>query len=193
MVLGWVSGSFFVPLLPTQLVPQSWSIELNTSLFSYVCLWAACTFLKWIWTQLGIHWIVKVCKVNGGRKTSKEDLGWLFRFTILFSETNNMRAVKCWFMNGAWKQSQENYRSTVPWCSLEDRKQISRPIDFGVPNLKQSWCHIKLCLSLFTPLTILFPCLNQEHFEYPIISVFLMLSIGFWRVTCFNLWKQNQN
>ncbi|CAK9191997.1 unnamed protein product [Sphagnum troendelagicum] len=46
MVLGWVSGSFFVPLLPTQLVPQSWSIELNTSLFSYVCLWAACTFLK---------------------------------------------------------------------------------------------------------------------------------------------------
>jgi hypothetical protein len=46
MVLGWVSGSFVVPLLPTQLVPQSWSIELNTSLFSYVCLWAACTFLK---------------------------------------------------------------------------------------------------------------------------------------------------
>ncbi len=87
-------------------------------------------------------------------------------------------------MNGAWKQSQENYRSTVPWCSLEDRKQIIRLIDFGVPNLKQSWCQIKLCLSLFTLLTILFPCLNQEHFEYPIISVFLMLSIGFWRVTC---------
>ncbi|KAL2631271.1 hypothetical protein R1flu_015957 [Riccia fluitans] len=46
LVFGWVSGTFLVPVVSSYILPSSWSLELSTSLYSYVVLWAACTFLK---------------------------------------------------------------------------------------------------------------------------------------------------
>jgi curved DNA-binding protein CbpA len=46
LVIGWVFGSFLVPVIPSQILPRSWTLELTTSLISYVFLWVACTFLK---------------------------------------------------------------------------------------------------------------------------------------------------
>ncbi|CAM6104046.1 unnamed protein product [Calypogeia fissa] len=46
LVVGWISGSFLVPVLSSYIMPPSWSLELSTALFSYIFLWMACTFLK---------------------------------------------------------------------------------------------------------------------------------------------------
>lgn len=46
LVVAWVFGSALVPLLPSQILPRSWSLELSTTLVSYVFLWFSCTFLK---------------------------------------------------------------------------------------------------------------------------------------------------
>eukprot|EP00250_Pteridium_aquilinum_P002899 c1313_g1_i1 orf=203-997(+) len=46
LVVGWLLGSFLVPVLPTALLPPSWSLEILTALISYVFMWLACTFLK---------------------------------------------------------------------------------------------------------------------------------------------------
>lgn len=46
LVVGWVFGSFLLPVLPTALLPASWSLELLTALISYVFMWFSCTFLK---------------------------------------------------------------------------------------------------------------------------------------------------
>jgi len=46
LVLGWVFSSFLVPVIPTQILPSSWTLELTSSLISYIFLWAACTFLR---------------------------------------------------------------------------------------------------------------------------------------------------
>ncbi|KAH7672192.1 Protein CHAPERONE-LIKE PROTEIN OF POR1-like protein [Dioscorea alata] len=46
LVLGWVLGSIFVPLIPIALLPPTWSLELLTSLVCFVFLFLACTFLK---------------------------------------------------------------------------------------------------------------------------------------------------
>ncbi|KAL3689147.1 hypothetical protein R1sor_015456 [Riccia sorocarpa] len=46
LVLGWVSGTFLVPVVSSYILPSSWSLELGTSLYSYIVLWAACTYLK---------------------------------------------------------------------------------------------------------------------------------------------------
>ncbi|KAG6556552.1 hypothetical protein Mapa_001491 [Marchantia paleacea] len=46
LILGWISGSFLVPVVSSYILPTSWSLELSTALFSYVFLWVACTFLK---------------------------------------------------------------------------------------------------------------------------------------------------
>ncbi|KAI5074519.1 hypothetical protein GOP47_0010480 [Adiantum capillus-veneris] len=46
LVVGWLVGSFFVPVVPTALLPPNWSLEIITALVSYVFMWVACTFLK---------------------------------------------------------------------------------------------------------------------------------------------------
>ncbi|ONK75111.1 uncharacterized protein A4U43_C03F13480 [Asparagus officinalis] len=46
LVVGWTIGSIVVPLIPSVLVNPAWSLELMTSLVSYVFLFLACTFLK---------------------------------------------------------------------------------------------------------------------------------------------------
>lgn len=46
LVVGWLLGSFFVPILPTAILPPNWSLEIITALISYVFMWLACTFLK---------------------------------------------------------------------------------------------------------------------------------------------------
>lgn len=46
LVLGWVFSSFLVPVIPTKILPSSWTLELTSSLISYIFLWAACTFLR---------------------------------------------------------------------------------------------------------------------------------------------------
>jgi len=46
LVIGWTVGSIVVPMVPSLLVNPAWSLELMTSLVSYVFLFIACTFLK---------------------------------------------------------------------------------------------------------------------------------------------------
>ncbi|KAG0553855.1 hypothetical protein M758_12G047100 [Ceratodon purpureus] len=46
LVLGWVFSSFLVPVIPTKILPSSWTLELTSSLISYIFLWAGCTFLR---------------------------------------------------------------------------------------------------------------------------------------------------
>lgn len=46
LVLGWVLGSVLMPVIPKQILPKSWSLELSTALVSYIFLWFSCTFLK---------------------------------------------------------------------------------------------------------------------------------------------------
>ncbi|CAL9167448.1 unnamed protein product [Musa hybrid cultivar] len=45
LLVGWTVGSVVVPMIPSVVHP-SWTIELLTSLISYVFLFLACTFLK---------------------------------------------------------------------------------------------------------------------------------------------------
>ncbi|KAL2631217.1 hypothetical protein R1flu_015903 [Riccia fluitans] len=46
LIVGWISGSFLLPVVSNYILPTSWSLELSTALFSYIFLWVACTFLK---------------------------------------------------------------------------------------------------------------------------------------------------
>ncbi|KAL7114783.1 hypothetical protein ACP275_04G143200 [Erythranthe tilingii] len=46
LVVGWICGSFLVPLIPSFLLQPTWTLELLTSLVAYVFLFLACTFLK---------------------------------------------------------------------------------------------------------------------------------------------------
>ncbi|KAG0559935.1 hypothetical protein KC19_10G139800 [Ceratodon purpureus] len=46
LVVGWVFGSVLIPVLPPQLLPRAWGLELPTALISYVFLWFSCTFMK---------------------------------------------------------------------------------------------------------------------------------------------------
>ncbi|XP_058114933.1 protein CHAPERONE-LIKE PROTEIN OF POR1, chloroplastic [Magnolia sinica] len=46
LVIGWVCGSFLVPMIPAFLLQPTWTLELLTSLVAYVFLFLACTFLK---------------------------------------------------------------------------------------------------------------------------------------------------
>ncbi|OAY86109.1 Protein CHAPERONE-LIKE PROTEIN OF POR1, chloroplastic [Ananas comosus] len=46
LVVGWIVGSILVPVIPTAILPPTWTLELLTSLVSYVFLFLACTFLK---------------------------------------------------------------------------------------------------------------------------------------------------
>ncbi|RWR77093.1 protein CHAPERONE-LIKE PROTEIN OF POR1, chloroplastic [Cinnamomum micranthum f. kanehirae] len=46
LVTGWVCGSLIVPTLPANLLPSTWTLELGTSLVSYIFLFLSCTFLK---------------------------------------------------------------------------------------------------------------------------------------------------
>eukprot|EP01018_Ginkgo_biloba_P025072 Gb_26422 [translate_table: standard] len=46
LVVGWLFGSLMVPMIPSYLLPPSWSLELVTSLISYFFLFISCTFLK---------------------------------------------------------------------------------------------------------------------------------------------------
>lgn len=48
LVGGWIIGSLLVPLVPTFIIPPSWSLELLTSLVAYIFLFLGSTFLKWI-------------------------------------------------------------------------------------------------------------------------------------------------
>lgn len=47
LVGGWIIGSLLVPLVPTFIIPPSWSLELLTSLVAYIFLFLGSTFLKW--------------------------------------------------------------------------------------------------------------------------------------------------
>ncbi|CAI7845597.1 unnamed protein product [Closterium sp. NIES-53] len=46
LVVGWITGSFLVPFIPEGIFPGFWSLELGTSLVTYVFLWFSTTFLK---------------------------------------------------------------------------------------------------------------------------------------------------
>ncbi|XP_008782054.1 protein CHAPERONE-LIKE PROTEIN OF POR1, chloroplastic isoform X2 [Phoenix dactylifera] len=46
LVVGWVVGSILVPVIPSVLLQPTWTLELLTSLVSYVFMFLACTFLK---------------------------------------------------------------------------------------------------------------------------------------------------
>ncbi|KAL6318696.1 hypothetical protein AAG906_001169 [Vitis piasezkii] len=46
LVVGWVCGSFLVPMIPSFLLRPTWTLELLTSLVAYVFLFLGCTFLK---------------------------------------------------------------------------------------------------------------------------------------------------
>ncbi|KAK6153507.1 hypothetical protein DH2020_013146 [Rehmannia glutinosa] len=46
LVVGWICGSFLVPLIPSFLLQPTWTLELLTSLVAYVFMFLACTFLK---------------------------------------------------------------------------------------------------------------------------------------------------
>jgi len=46
LAVGWLFGSVLIPVVPTVLIPRSWSLELTTALISYVFLWFSCTFMK---------------------------------------------------------------------------------------------------------------------------------------------------
>ncbi|KAG0465243.1 hypothetical protein HPP92_019407 [Vanilla planifolia] len=46
LAFGWIIGSIVIPMVPSFLLPPTWSLELLTSLVSFVFLFVACTFLK---------------------------------------------------------------------------------------------------------------------------------------------------
>jgi hypothetical protein len=46
LAVGWICGSFLVPTIPPALLPPAWTLELQTSLVTYVFLFLGCTFLK---------------------------------------------------------------------------------------------------------------------------------------------------
>ncbi|KAG6482654.1 protein CHAPERONE-LIKE PROTEIN OF POR1, chloroplastic-like [Zingiber officinale] len=46
LVIGWTVGSIVVPVIPSVLLQPTWTLELLTSLISYIFLFLACTFLK---------------------------------------------------------------------------------------------------------------------------------------------------
>lgn len=46
LVVGWIVGSMLVPMIPSVLLQPTWTLELLTSLVSYVFMFLACTFLK---------------------------------------------------------------------------------------------------------------------------------------------------
>eukprot|EP00262_Sarcandra_glabra_P010559 TRINITY_DN25856_c0_g1_i1.p1 TRINITY_DN25856_c0_g1~~TRINITY_DN25856_c0_g1_i1.p1 ORF type:complete len:246 (+),score=33.76 TRINITY_DN25856_c0_g1_i1:167-904(+) len=46
LAIGWICGSFLVPTIPSFLLRPTWTLELLTSLVSYIFLFLACTFLK---------------------------------------------------------------------------------------------------------------------------------------------------
>lgn len=46
LVIGWIVGSIVVPMIPSVLLQPTWTLELLTSLISYIFLFLACTFLK---------------------------------------------------------------------------------------------------------------------------------------------------
>uniref|UniRef100_A0A6N2N552 Protein CHAPERONE-LIKE PROTEIN OF POR1, chloroplastic n=1 Tax=Salix viminalis TaxID=40686 RepID=A0A6N2N552_SALVM len=46
LAAGWVCGSICVPIIPTVIIPPTWTLELMTSLVSYIFLFLGCTFLK---------------------------------------------------------------------------------------------------------------------------------------------------
>ncbi|KAJ6881893.1 protein CHAPERONE-LIKE PROTEIN OF POR1 [Populus alba x Populus x berolinensis] len=46
LAAGWVCGSVCVPMIPTVIIPPTWTLELMTSLVSYLFLFLGCTFLK---------------------------------------------------------------------------------------------------------------------------------------------------
>ncbi|CAL5442124.1 unnamed protein product [Camellia sinensis] len=46
LVVGWVCGSFLVPMIPSVVIHPTWTLELLTSLVAYVFLFLGCTFLK---------------------------------------------------------------------------------------------------------------------------------------------------
>jgi len=46
LVAGWILGSLLGPMIPAAILPATWTIELVTSLFSFLSLFVGCTFLK---------------------------------------------------------------------------------------------------------------------------------------------------
>lgn len=46
LAIGWIFGSILIPMVPTVLLRPTWSLELLTSLVSYVFMFLACTFIK---------------------------------------------------------------------------------------------------------------------------------------------------
>ncbi|XP_010913591.1 protein CHAPERONE-LIKE PROTEIN OF POR1, chloroplastic isoform X2 [Elaeis guineensis] len=46
LVVGWIAGSLLVPMIPSVLLQPTWTLELLTSLVSFVFMFLACTFLK---------------------------------------------------------------------------------------------------------------------------------------------------
>lgn len=46
LAVGWLFGSLVIPAIPSSLLPVTWTLELVTSLISYIFLFIACTFLK---------------------------------------------------------------------------------------------------------------------------------------------------
>ncbi|XP_022854227.1 protein CHAPERONE-LIKE PROTEIN OF POR1, chloroplastic-like [Olea europaea var. sylvestris] len=46
LVVGWICGSFLVPLIPSFLLQPTWNLELLTSLVAYAFMFLGCTFLK---------------------------------------------------------------------------------------------------------------------------------------------------
>jgi len=46
LVAGWVCGSFLGPMVPTFILPATWTLELSTSLVAFVFMFVGCTFLK---------------------------------------------------------------------------------------------------------------------------------------------------
>lgn len=46
LAVGWLFGSLVIPAIPFFLLPVTWTVELVTSLITYIFLFMACTFLK---------------------------------------------------------------------------------------------------------------------------------------------------
>lgn len=46
LAVGWLFGSLVIPAIPSSLLPVTWTLELVTSLISYIFLFIGCTFLK---------------------------------------------------------------------------------------------------------------------------------------------------
>ncbi|KAM7475411.1 hypothetical protein LguiB_022654 [Lonicera macranthoides] len=46
LVVGWVCGSIVGPFVPSVILPPTWTLELLTSLVTFIFLFLGCTFLK---------------------------------------------------------------------------------------------------------------------------------------------------